>query len=108
MADKAGKRKAKAKREKASVLGNLPATRPQRLGRPRTDAPRAAVEEPPPAPPEPPRSKRETPRHAATGSALVEASPAGRARATDPAPAAKKPSAAKPAAAKKPAAKRSA
>ena len=39
MADKAGKRKAKPKRETSSVLGNLPATRPQRLGRPRSDAP---------------------------------------------------------------------
>jgi hypothetical protein len=36
MADKAGKQKGKAKREPPSVLGTLPATRPERIGRPRS------------------------------------------------------------------------
>lgn len=45
MADKPTKRGPRAKRETPSVLGNLPATRPQRLGRPRTDT--AAVSEAP-------------------------------------------------------------
>jgi hypothetical protein len=38
MAEKAPKRKAKPKREPQSVLGTLPASRPQRLGRPRQRA----------------------------------------------------------------------
>jgi hypothetical protein len=116
MADKAGKRKAKAKREKASVLGNLPATRPQRLGRPRADAPTAAVDEPAP----PPRPKHESPRRPQAGPARVEATPAGRSRPAKPAtasgraakPAAKAPAAgrgaAKPAASAKPPAARQA
>ena len=108
MADKAGKRKAKAKREKSSVLGNLPATRPQRLGRPRTDTPEppAGVEEPPPRP------KRESPRRPPAGPARVEATPVSRRTRAKPAaakpaaanghaaPAAAKPRAARPAATK--------
>jgi hypothetical protein len=35
MADKPAKRKAKPKREPSGVLGTLPATRPERIGRPR-------------------------------------------------------------------------
>ena len=38
MAEKAPKRKAKPKREPQSVLGTLPASRPERLGRPRQRA----------------------------------------------------------------------
>jgi hypothetical protein len=38
MPDKAPKRKAKPKREPQSVLGTLPASRPERLGRPRQRA----------------------------------------------------------------------
>jgi hypothetical protein len=38
MAEKAPKRKAKSKREPQSVLGTLPASRPERLGRPRQRA----------------------------------------------------------------------
>jgi hypothetical protein len=38
MAEKPPKRKAKPKREPQSVLGTLPASRPQRLGRPRREA----------------------------------------------------------------------
>src|SRR3954468_19763900 len=79
MADKDGKRKAKARREKANVLGNLPATRPQRLGRPRTDTP-AVSEEAPVAPP-PERPKRPPRAKPAVGPARVQATPAsGRAR----------------------------
>ena len=88
MAEKATKGKPKAKREKPSVLGNLPATRPQRLGRPRTDTP--AVSEEPAA--SPARTKRETPRRKpAVGPAKVQASAA---------PSASTPTAAKPAPAK--------
>src|SRR4051794_15309112 len=73
MADKGTKRKPKAKREKASVLGNLPATRPQRLGRPRTDTPEVSEAPPPPAAP----AKRELPRHKPpVGPARVQASAA--------------------------------
>jgi hypothetical protein len=38
MAEKLSKQKAKSKREPESVLGSLPATRPERLGRPRAGA----------------------------------------------------------------------
>src|ERR671933_356226 len=78
MADKGGERKAKAKRENASVLGNLPATRPQRLGRPRDGAPPAAVAEPAPPPPR----KRESPRRPARSAApgLAEARGRGEGR----------------------------
>jgi hypothetical protein len=73
MAEKVTKRKPKEKREKPSVLGNLPATRPQRLGRPRTDTP-VVSEEPTPAPA---RTKREIPRpKPAAGPAKVQASAA--------------------------------
>jgi hypothetical protein len=58
MAEKVTKRKPKEKREKPSVLGNLPATRPQRLGRPRTDTPAVSEESAPSAA----QTKRETPR----------------------------------------------
>src|SRR4051794_2567628 len=76
MAEKGSKRKVKAKRSKQSVLGNLPASRPQRLGRPRSDTPAA----PAPAAPPPP-AKREAPRRPAAAPARVQASPAsGRAK----------------------------
>jgi hypothetical protein len=39
MADQPAKRKAGAKRPPAGVLGTLPASRPERLGRPRGEAP---------------------------------------------------------------------
>jgi hypothetical protein len=66
MADKGTKTKAKAKRKPESVLGSLPATRPERLGRPRRAAAQAAREVPVakvqargprPAKPVPPRAK---------------------------------------------------
>jgi hypothetical protein len=41
MAEKAPKPKAKAKREPPSVLGTLPASRPERIGRPRGAKPKA-------------------------------------------------------------------
>ena len=58
MPDKVTKRGPQAKREKPSVLASLPATRPQRLGRPRTDTPEVS-EAPTPSPA---RTKREAPR----------------------------------------------
>ena len=89
MAEKATKGKPKAKREKPSVLGNLPATRPQRLGRPRTDTPAVSEE----APASPARTKRETPRRKpAVGPAKVQASAA----ASTSTPTAVKPGPAKP------------
>jgi hypothetical protein len=48
MADKAAKRKSKARREKPSVLGTLPATRPERLGRPRSGSAKPAAAKPAP------------------------------------------------------------
>ena len=53
MAEKAPKRKAKPKREPQSVLGTLPASRPERLGRPRQ---RAEVRRAPQAAPVAPES----------------------------------------------------
>jgi len=41
MAEKAAKPKGKAKREPSSVLGTLPASRPERIGRPRAVKPKA-------------------------------------------------------------------
>jgi len=97
MADKVTKRKPKAKREKASVLGNLPATRPQRLGRPRTDTAEVTEAVTPPEPAAP--VKRELPRHKPpVGPARVEASAAAsRANGAAAKPAARR-AAAKPAA----------
>jgi hypothetical protein len=47
MSEKAPKRKAKPKRGQESVLGTLPASRPERLGRPRANgAPQAAKRAP--------------------------------------------------------------
>jgi hypothetical protein len=99
MADKVGKRKAKAKRGKSSVLENLPATRPQRLGRPRADAPPLAAEIAEP----PPRPKRESPRRPPAGPARVEATPVSRRASAAKPPAAPSTRAAKPAAATSPA-----
>jgi hypothetical protein len=41
MAEKAAKPKGKAKREPSGVLGTLPASRPERIGRPRGSKPKA-------------------------------------------------------------------
>jgi hypothetical protein len=46
MADKAVKPKAKAKRGSTGVLGTLPASRPERIGRPRGGAPKRAPAKP--------------------------------------------------------------
>jgi hypothetical protein len=74
MADKGTKTRAKAKREPESVLGSLPATRPERLGRPRRGAAKAAAREVPvakaqgrgarPAKAAPPRAKAPAPKTA--------------------------------------------
>jgi hypothetical protein len=46
MADKAAKPKGKAKREPPSVLGTLPASRPERIGRPRGSKPKPRAAKP--------------------------------------------------------------
>jgi hypothetical protein len=87
MADTGGKRQAKAKRETASVLGNLPATRPPRLGRPRAgaaDAPAPSRGATPAAAPKPAGGRR---RAAQPGAAPKP--PSGRRRAAQPGAAAK-------------------
>jgi len=53
MAEKAPKRKAKPKREPQSVLGTLPASRPERLGRPRQRADSSPTRQAAPAAAEP-------------------------------------------------------
>ena len=62
MEEKAPKRKAKPKREPQSVLGTLPASRPERLGRPRQRAdvsrPRQATSDTAGAPPKRAAAKR--------------------------------------------------
>jgi len=84
MADKPAKQKGKAKREQPSVLGTLPATRPERIGRPRDGGPS--------------RTKRESPRttaaatttrtRRATATASAKTAPARSKRETPkPAPA---------------------
>jgi hypothetical protein len=54
MADRAPKRKTNAKRDSPGVLGTLPASRPERIGRPR----RGGAEPKPKAKPRPPAAKR--------------------------------------------------
>ena len=65
MADKGSKTKARPKREAQSVLGSLPATRPERLGRPReVTVARVQPTGPRPAPARPRRAKAAAPRQA--------------------------------------------
>jgi hypothetical protein len=100
MADKGSKTKARPKREQQSVLGSLPSTRPERLGRPRevtiakvqTMGPRPAkarpkrtrAAAPKPATPAKSRATRELPH----GPAAVTAGspPLERAHASEPPP----------------------
>jgi hypothetical protein len=96
MAEKAAKRKAKPKRSGQSVLGTLPASRPERIGRPRRG------------------EKRKSPEGAVAKprAAAARASAGGAAKRAAKKPAAKRAAAAKPAArrpstAAKPAARRS-
>src|SRR4051794_7324816 len=75
MADTAPKRRTNAKRDQPGVLGTLPASRPERIGRPRRGAAQPAAE--------PPASKRQ-----AKPAAVSPGSPPLRAtRATDAPPA---------------------
>src|SRR4051812_29920549 len=81
MADKPAKRKAKPKQEPPSVLGTLPASRPERIGRPR----RAAAEPVAKKPAKRQRAVKRAPsKPAAVSPASVPLSDA--ARATDSAP----------------------
>jgi hypothetical protein len=66
MADKGSKTKARPKGAQQSVLGSLPATRPERLGRPR-EVTIATVQAtgPRPAPARPKRSRTAAPKRAA-------------------------------------------
>jgi hypothetical protein len=66
MADKGSKTKARPKREQQSVLGSLPATRPERLGRPReVTIAKVQTTGPRPAPARPKRSRAAAPERAA-------------------------------------------
>jgi hypothetical protein len=92
MADKGTKTKAKAKREPESVLGSLPATRPERLGRPRrgaakAPAPKTAKAATKRAKPAPRSAPAATPEKA-HGPAAVSAGcpPLERSRASEPPP----------------------
>jgi hypothetical protein len=66
MADKVAKQKSKAKREQPSVLGTLPATRPERIGRPRgggrENTPRTGPAAPKAAAPMPTAAKAAAPK----------------------------------------------
>jgi hypothetical protein len=81
MAEKAPKRKAKPKREPQSVLGTLPASRPERLGRPRAGGvSRARPSTPgtagaPAAKKRAPTGKRAAAKRAATAPARTAADP---------------------------------
>jgi hypothetical protein len=65
MADKGSKTKARPKREPQSVLGSLPSTRPERLGRPReVTVAKFQTTGPRPAPAPPRRAKAAPPKRA--------------------------------------------
>jgi hypothetical protein len=77
MADKAPKRKTNAKREPAGVLGTLPASRPERIGRPRRGAAEPVASKPAP-------KRRSKPEAVSPGSPPLRAG--GRDRITDAPP----------------------
>jgi hypothetical protein len=61
MADRRAKSKGSSRGRRESVLGSLPATRPERIGRTRREA-KATAAKPPAAKPKPPRAKAAAPK----------------------------------------------
>jgi hypothetical protein len=77
MADRAPKRKTNVKRDPSGVLGTLPATRPERIGRPRRGAAKPVAKKPAP-------KRRPKPEAVSPGSPPLRAN--GRDRVTDAPP----------------------